>query len=200
MARTRAKDHDEKRVALLRAAAQVFAAEGYDRASMQAAAEAAGVSKALVYHYFASKEALLFELIRGHLEGLAEAAEAAVAAAGPAPRARLHALVAALLEAYRDADAEHKLQLSALSALPEPRQAEIRALERRLVALMSRAVAEAAPALPAAQLRPAVMSLFGTINWAWMWFRDGGPMTRDAYAAFVTDLFLDGAAGARTER
>jgi len=195
MARTRAKDHDEKRVALLRAAARVFAAEGYDRASMQSAAEAAGVSKALVYHYFASKEALLFELIRGHLDGLAVAAEEAVAAAGDEPRARLRALVSALLDAYRDADAEHKLQLSALSSLPADRQAEIRAIERDLVALMSSAVAEAAPGLHPHRLRPAVMSLFGMINWAWMWFRDDGPMSREDYAGFVVDLFLDGASG-----
>ena len=104
-------------------------------------------------------------------------------------------MVAALLDRYRDADAEHKVQLSALSALPEARQAEIRALERRLVTLMSEAVAQAAPELPSDRLRPAVMSLFGMLNWAWMWFRDAGPLSREAYAAFATDLFLDGVAG-----
>lgn len=197
MARTRAKDHDEKRAALLSAAARAFAAEGYDRATMQSVAEAAGVSKALVYHYCTSKEALLFELVRGHLEGLIEAAEAVD---GPTPRARLHALVAALLDRYRDADAEHKVQLTALSSLPEAHQAEIRALERRLVDLMSAAVAEAAPGLRGGPLRPAVMSLFGMLNWAWMWFRDDGPMSREAYAAFVADLFLDGAEAAGRRR
>lgn len=171
-------------------AARIFAAQGYERTSMSQLAAACGVSKALLYHYSPSKEALLHEIIHGHLEDLVEAVEA-VPRDGD-PRTRLRALVGALLDAYRDSDAEHKLQLEALTALPEPRQEEIRALERRLVAIMSEAVREANPDLPAVRLKPAAMSLFGMLNWFYMWFREGGPMTREEYASMVTAIFLDG--------
>ncbi len=62
MARSRARDHDEKREAILHRAAIVFARDGYDRASMAGLAAEIGVSKALLYHYHASKEALLYDM------------------------------------------------------------------------------------------------------------------------------------------
>jgi len=30
------------------------------------------------------------------------------------------------------------------------------------------------------------------MNWAYMWFRDGGPVSRADYADLATDIFLGG--------
>ena len=68
MARTRATDYDDKRRAILHRAARLFADDGYDRASMASIAADCGVSKALLYHYYDSKDALLFDVIGEHLE------------------------------------------------------------------------------------------------------------------------------------
>ena len=107
MARSRAKDYGEKRAAMLHRAAIAFSRDGYDRASMAGLAAECGVSKALLYHYYAAKEALLSDVIRNHLERLIEAVEAADTPGLP-PEAKLRALVGALLDAYKDADAEHR--------------------------------------------------------------------------------------------
>ena len=48
----------EKRAAILEAAMALFPARGYEGASMEAIAQAAGVSKLTVYSHFADKEAL----------------------------------------------------------------------------------------------------------------------------------------------
>ena len=56
MARTRATDYDDKRRAILDRSAELFAAHGYDRASMSRIAEACGVSKANLYHYYRDKD------------------------------------------------------------------------------------------------------------------------------------------------
>jgi TetR/AcrR family transcriptional repressor of mexJK operon len=48
----------EKRASILEAAMSLFPARGYDGASMEAIAQAAGVSKLTVYSHFADKEAL----------------------------------------------------------------------------------------------------------------------------------------------
>ncbi len=53
-------DKVERKTALTHAAIAVFAERGYHRATMQAVAERAGVSKGGVYEYFDSKEQLLF--------------------------------------------------------------------------------------------------------------------------------------------
>jgi TetR/AcrR family transcriptional regulator len=196
MARSRARDHDEKRDAILHRAAVAFARDGYDRVSMATLAAECGVSKALLYHYHASKEALLFDVIETHLQALVDAVEAADAPSLP-PEARLEALVRALLDAYRDADAEHKVQLGALQLLPEAEQARLKELERRLVAVFADAVRALRPEAfeAGAMLKPVTMSLFGMLNWVYMWFREDGPMSRDDYARLATRLLVKGVDG-----
>ena len=76
----RASDYDDKRQTILDGAAERFAALGYERASMRVIAEAAGISKALLYHYYADKEALLFDVLSSHLTPLCAAVEAAAPA------------------------------------------------------------------------------------------------------------------------
>lgn len=194
MARTRAVDYDAKREAILRAAARLFAEEGYDRASMASLAAACGISKALLYHYYASKDALLFDVIGEHLRELCEAVEAADDPGAP-PEARLRTLVGTLLDAYRDADDEHRVQINAMKFLPEAEQEALRAMERRLVAVFAGAVEGVNPALAngAGLLKPVTMSLFGMLNWHYMWFRPDGPLSREAYADIATRLIVEGA-------
>lgn len=193
MARTRAKDHDEKRAAIRDAAARVFADDGYDRTSMAAVAAQCGVSKALIYHYYASKEAMLHDMIEGHLSELLEAVEAADDPA-LAPAERLESLVAALLECYRDADSKHKVQLGAMRYLPDDQQAELKAMERELVGYFSRVIAALNPAAFEGRdlLKPVTMCLFGMVNWAYMWFRDGRSFTRSDYAKLATGILVAG--------
>ena len=121
MARTRAADYDEKRNAILKRSSRLFADGGFERTSMSQVANTCGVSKALLYHYYASKEALLYDILYGHLKELVDAVEEAGSATGTAED-RLRALVGAILDAYRDADAEHKVQINALASLPEDKQ------------------------------------------------------------------------------
>ncbi|WFG45645.1 TetR/AcrR family transcriptional regulator [Pseudonocardia alni] len=57
------------RAALLAAAADVFAERGYDGASVDEIARAAGVSVGSIYSRFGSKQDLFRALMTGHLEG-----------------------------------------------------------------------------------------------------------------------------------
>ncbi len=193
MARSRASDYDEKREAMLHRAATVFARDGYDRSSMAGLAAECGVSKALLYHYYASKEALLFDILRTHLTALAETVEDADDPALP-PEERLERLVGTLLDSYRDADAEHKVQLNALQLLPEPERNALKALERRLVSRFADAVQGLDPDLfrNGPMLKPVTMSLFGMLNWAFTWFRDGGAVSRADYARLASRLLVGG--------
>jgi len=196
MARTRAKDYDDKRDAMLHGAARIFARDGYDRASMNQLATELGVSKALLYHYYTSKEALLFDIIETHLQELVEAVEEADQP-HEAPQERLEGLVTALLDAYRDADNEHRVQLSGLQLLPDAQQEELKALERRLVSLFAEAVRQVNPEVfdNRPLLKPVTMSLFGMLNWFYMWFREDRGISRQDYAKLATHLLVSGVKG-----
>ncbi len=194
MARTRAVDFEEKRRAILDTAATVFAEQGMDKASMSQIAAHGQVSKALLYHYYPSKDALIFAIISTHLQELDAAIEAAEDQSLPAPQ-RLRQLVGAVLEAYRGADNRHKVQLNGTAALSDAQKAEIVAVEKRIVRRFATVLREINPNIDRPERRllmPVTMTLFGILNWAYMWFKDGGPITRDDYADVTTTLFLEG--------
>jgi AcrR family transcriptional regulator len=194
MARTRANDYDKKRLGILSRSAALFAAHGYTGTSITMIAEACGVSKALMYHYYSSKDAVLFDLLSDHLQHLVALVEAASQASGDGTE-RLFAISAALLEAYRGADAEHQVQIASLKLLPPAQQEILKEMERKLVTLVSDALMAAIPATAKRRhlLKPLTMSLFGMLNWHYLWFREGKGLTRDNYARMVTALILAGA-------
>ncbi|NDW53365.1 TetR/AcrR family transcriptional regulator [Aliiroseovarius sp. PrR006] len=188
MPRGIARDHEEKRAAIRKGAAAYFAEHGFDRASMTAAAKHCGVSKALIYHYYDSKEALLYDILDHHLSKLVADVEAAPETDG------LRGLVRAILVAYKGADAEHKLQLDSLTVLEPDQQAPLVDLQRRLIDMMGAALKAEAPERfeDSANLRAVTMSVFGILNWYYMWNRPGKGLNREDYADLVTDLVVGG--------
>jgi AcrR family transcriptional regulator len=194
MARTRANDYDKKRLGILSQSASLFAQHGFTGTSITMIAEACGVSKALMYHYYNSKDDVLFDLLADHLNHLIAAVEAASESASDG-KERLFAICTALLEAYRGADAEHQVQISSLKLLPQAQQSVLKELERQLVVIFSNAIAATLPTVADRPdvLKPLTMSLFGMLNWHYLWFRDGKGMTREAYARMAAGLVLAGA-------
>ena len=197
MARTIAKDHDLKRAQILKSAAKVFADAGYDRASMTQLARECGISKANIYHYYDSKDAVLFGLLETYLSDLRDRV-CELDLSGLEAEARLRRIVAEILLAYQGADDEHQVQISAMSALPEEQQTLLRGYQRELVTFMSDAISAVAPEVfagDAAKLRAATMSVFGMLNWYYMWNSGAGSDAREAYADIVTTLTLNGVKG-----
>lgn len=195
MARTRAADFEEKQRSILTSAAAVFAELGMEKASMAQIATRSKVSKALLYHYYPSKDALIFDIIRSHLEELDQALElTAEASQSDPPETRLRKLVHQILECYRDADDMHKVQLNRAGSLSPEQTQELNVMERRIVQRLSSVIHEINPTLNDQRplLKPVTMSLFGMLNWVYMWFRPNGPISREEYADIATKLILEG--------
>ncbi|ATG44372.1 TetR/AcrR family transcriptional regulator [Phaeobacter sp. LSS9] len=194
MARTIAKDHDEKRAQILKSAAKVFAEQGFDRASMTQLARECGISKANIYHYYDSKDAVLFGVLDTYLSDLRDRV-CGVDVSALSPDQRLRRIVSEILLAYQGADHEHQVQISAMGALPEEQQKLLRAYQRELVHLVSDALAGVAAegiAKDPAKLRAATMSVFGMLNWYYMWNSGAGSEAREDYAQMVADLTMNG--------
>jgi AcrR family transcriptional regulator len=193
VARPIAKDHREKRSAILKQAAIYFADHGYDRASVNGVASACGISKSLIYHYYDSKEQLLFDILHSHLTALYEGLIALQPAADP--EVQLRQLVRKLLQMYRGADAEHRLQLQSTTALPKAQRHILADIQRSIVNEFSQAICAAAPEYlgqDSDHLRPLTMSLFGMVNWFYLWHQPGRGMSRESYADLATEILLGG--------
>jgi AcrR family transcriptional regulator len=200
MARPKSATHDIKRDAILDIAAQCFAVRSYPAASMSEIATACGTSKARLYHYYESKEAILFDLLDRHTQrllGVIAQTEAIAQRKDLNERATLHELVRAFLQEYETSATRHAALLNDTQFLsdavdPEepgkgvsPRELILNR-QRDIVAAMTRFMKRAYPErLTASNQTALTMMLLGMINWTFTWLRPGGPIS---YAAFADEV------------
>ena len=197
MPRSIAKDHAEKRSHILKIAARIFADQGFARASMSLVARECGTSKANIYHYYDSKDALLFDILDSYLSSLRDRV-LGLPIEDLAPAAQLERVILEFLIAYEGMDYVHKVQTEGIALLDKDRQEILKDYQRELVRHLGAVISKTAPMVFSEEpdkLRPTVMSVFGMINWFYMWNGSAGKKARQDYAGFVTKLALNGVHG-----
>lgn len=195
MARTQAADYDERKEAIVEAAAALFASRGFNGASVADIAQRCRSSKSLIYHYYQAKEDILFDVMISHVSALEEAASEAMAGGGGA-EAKLRDLAQLFMALYVGAADRHKVLLNELDRLPKPRRSEIVTVQRALIATVQNLLLEIEPRLKRqnGESFAAAMLFFGAINWTHTWFDAKGVVSAEALADMVVDLTLGGLA------
>ena len=189
MARPKSSQHELKRDEILDVAAQCFADRSYPAASMNDIAAAGGTSKARLYHYYESKEAILFDLLDRYTQRLLAIigqAEATAQRRDLDERAALHELVRSFLQEYESSATRHVALLHDTKFLGEAQRDLILNRQRDVVSAVTRFLRRAYPSrVSVANQTPIAMMLFGMINWTFTWLRPRGPMS---YAAFAEEV------------
>jgi len=154
MARTQALDFDSKREAIMKKAANLFAKKGFNGASISDLSKACKVSKSLIYHYYSSKEDILFDVMNNHIEELITVVN------------------------------NQKVLLYELNNLKPKQKKEIISKQRLIVAKFEGIYSDIFPDLKTnpSILRSKIMLFFGMINWTHTWFNPKGLVTRDELA------------------
>ncbi|PZM79271.1 MAG: TetR/AcrR family transcriptional regulator [Candidatus Melainabacteria bacterium] len=191
MVRPRAENYLERQQGILDAAAAMFAKHGFNGTSIAALADSCGVSKALLYHYYDSKEALLYDMLLVHCKLLSETASNATKESTN-PEEQLRSLVRALMELYMSSRDKHVVLLNDLHCLPEAQQTEIKEEERKVLQEIKDLVTKLRPELKPPQVTSLTMYLMGAVNWTYTWFKPQGPVTAEEYADLATNTFLKG--------
>ena len=148
---------------LVRESAALFADRGFHGTSVEDLGVACGISGPAVYKHFASKDALLVEVLRGISEHLLGGGREVAGRAGP-PAAVLAALVAFHLDFALSRPDLIRVQDRDLSSLRDADRAEVRRLQRAYVEVWSRTVVAHEPELPADRARTRVHGVFGLLN------------------------------------
>jgi AcrR family transcriptional regulator len=192
MARPQSPDYDKRREAIVATAARLYARRGFQGASISDLAAQCGTSKSLIYHYFPSKDDILYEVMAAHLDALVDAADDVMRTGGA--HERLKALTLAFMRLYVGAQNSHKVLLNELDNLPPRRRSEVVAKQRRIIAVVETLVLEIRPDTNPVTL-PLTMLFFGMINWTHTWFRPDGTIDADRMAEIAVDLMLNGLTG-----
>jgi len=184
---------DHKLDAILGAAARVMAREGYGQSTIRKVAREADMSLAGLYHYFSSKEELLF-LIQFHafdtiLSRLSERLEPVTD-----PRARLRVMVVNHLEHFLSRMNELKVCASEMETLTGDYHQRVRAHRQRYLKTalgIVESIGETA-GTPGVEPWPATLFLFGMLNWIYMWYPAIEGTSAEEIADQVLVLFLHG--------
>jgi AcrR family transcriptional regulator len=178
---------DERRRQLLERGAELFARHSYDELSMRKIAREAGISKALLYHYFPSKRAF-FQAT------LAQAAEELRARTEPDPELppvdQLRGSLGSFLELIDENALAYRKLMQSATSVPEVRElvddVRTRTAQRILDGLF-----------PAGAPVKARLAVHG-----WLWFMDGACLDwiehRDVSRDALRDLLLGTLLGALT--
>jgi AcrR family transcriptional regulator len=191
MPRVRSDDYDAKSRAIMDCAASLFAKEGYPSAKMQDIAQACGATKSMLYHYYPTKEDLLFAMLKEHLERVIQGLDEATTNAGT-PRDKLMALVQAYTQKSAQSRRRHVTAMNDVKYLPKAKQAPLIVLQRNITQGVSQLMRQLNPGLPEDLYMPYTMMLVGMLNWTDYWYRPGGTMKPQELCERMVRLFLKG--------
>jgi AcrR family transcriptional regulator len=183
---------DRRLASVLDHASRIFCEKGYEGASMRDLSRATGMSLAGLYHYFESKEELLY-LIQKHTFTtiINQSRERLEASTDPEERIRI--FIQNHLEYFLANKEAMKVLTHEDETLKNGRGAEIAAIKRDyyriclglLEDLRRSQELEFSPRL-------AVLSLFGMINWIYTWHNPRIDADAAALARHMGDIFLNG--------
>lgn len=192
------QNFDEKQRKILRAATSLIARVGYEKASMRAVAEAAGVSLSGLYHYFDSKETMLFLIqfrtfssllgtLKENLHGV------------DAPAEQLRVLVRSHVSYFAKNMDALKVCSHELESLGSDSHEEIRRIRHDYYTLARSVVDRLIDAQGNGVHRDryvATMSLFGMLNWLYRWYDPRRDRSPSLVANQLAAQFLHGLGGA----
>jgi AcrR family transcriptional regulator len=175
---------DERRGQLLELGARLFASHSYAELSMADFAREAGISKALLYHYFPSKQELFVATLQAAAEEVRERTEPDPT---KPPAEALAASLDAFLEWVEQNELAYRKLLESAGSVPEVGALIAEVRDRTSARILEGLGAGAAPR-PRAAVR------------AWLWFVDGAILDwlehRDLDRAELGALLLGSLAGA----
>lgn len=186
---------------LLARSAELIAEKGFEAMSMRDVSAAAGGSLAGLYHYFDSKEELLYQLQYRTFRSLLESQEAIAAQPG-SPEDRFRRLLIGHLTFFSERPSEHQACTFELKSLTGERYETVETLRRRYYRLMTSIVAElrdgaGAHTSESKEARHATLFIFGMLNWVFMWYTPERYGSVEQLGAEMLDLVLNGLRGPR---
>jgi AcrR family transcriptional regulator len=181
---------------LLHVATRLFARHGFEGTSVQDIVDAAGVTKGAMYHYYGSKDDLLFEVYHQVLSMQISHLDEIAAGPGTAEQ-RLRAAAADVVRTSGDNLDDLIVYFRSLHMLPDDKQAQVRAERRRYHDKFKALVEEgvAAGTFRADISSDIVVHYFlSVVNQLGVWYRADGPLSPEQVGDLFTELLIGGLA------
>jgi len=179
---------------ILDATAWLLRHRGYEATTTRAIAEKVGIKAGSIYHHFASKDAIVEQVVNEGTGVVHQAVTAALDAlgAGADPRTRLQAAITAHLRSSLEHSDYTSACIRAFAFLPVELRKNCRQERRRYEEIWRDIVVTAAKAgyIPKGiNLDAARLMLLGAVNWAGEWYRPNRVSIEEISASFAKLAF-----------
>ena len=183
-----------RREEILQGAKHLFAERGFRETNLNDVAARLGVRRQAIYHYFESKDEILFELIEGAGHALARAAQPVLDSDRP-PLDKLREIVKVhVRHVLTDADV-FRIQINELNKLSGDRGATVRRHHSAYYHRVAEVIAEGQrdgllvdiPAVAQA------LVIIGMCQWVVFWYSPDAKLSIEEMADYIAELAINGA-------
>jgi AcrR family transcriptional regulator len=179
---------------LRKVSVELFAEHGYAQTSVQQIVDAAGVTKGALYHYFTSKDDLLFDIYDRLLSMQREHLDSIVAR-GLDPAQTIRLVCEDVIMTSIDGLADGTVFFRSQHMLSEKRQREVKQRRREyndaFEAILSHGREDG---VVRTDIPPAILiaNFFSDVHYLAQWYSPGGALSKQQVATELTDLYLAG--------
>jgi TetR/AcrR family transcriptional regulator, cholesterol catabolism regulator len=187
---------EDRRWLIVQGAAELFADKGYFGSTLQELAEIAGIQKGSLYHFYQSKDDLLFDVLRTAL-AVPQAEFDRVLASEDSFAGKLTAMVGILVRYYNE-----MLPWMVVftredlgSVENEERRAELVSLRRHFEDTWERVIRdgiEAGEFRADLDYKVVTYAIIGMVNWMFKWYKPGGRLSAEEIARTFNAMVLGG--------
>ena len=178
---------------IINCAALLFAKYGYNATSIKSIAESCKVSKSLIYHYYFSKEDMLYDIAQSHINKLISIIDDCTRLRFETNQLKLKKIISQFMIEYKTSKNRHKILIQDIEFLKPSRQKKIKSLQMKVVRSVAEILKKINPQIDEVKdLIPVTMGLFGMINWTFTWINPSGKMTYKDVSDLFTNIFING--------
>jgi AcrR family transcriptional regulator len=167
---------DERRSEIVAIAAEQFDVAGYTNTSMDEIAQAVGIAKATLYHYFASKDEILHSIHEAFIDLLIARHSQRLQAGILSEEQLLLEVMADILELMETHRGHVRVFFEHHRELPDGAREAILTKRDQYEAMVEDIIVRgiASGAFRETDPHLAALAAFGMCNWAYQWYRSGG--------------------------
>jgi len=173
--------------------ARLFAYGGYHSTSMREIARELGMNQSSLYHYFASKQDILFTLMNDAMDDVLAILEE-ISSTDLLPEDRLNRVLSFYTQYYAGDQERLILLINEMNSLNEEYRSILVGKQRRYVQLIKSILEELAAQDKIKQIDPAIatFAFFGMVHYTIKWYHKDGPVSLEQLANAFVEIFTKG--------
>ena len=178
---------------IYRVIAHLFAYRGYHSTSMREIARELGMNQSSLYHYFTSKQDILFTLMNDAMDDVLTVLEE-ISSTDLLPEDRLKRVLDFYTHYYAGDQERLILLVNEMNSLNEEYRSVLVAKQRQYVQLIKSILEELSGQHKIKQIDPviATFAFFGMVHYTIKWYHKDGPVSLDQLADAFVEIFTRG--------